>query len=75
MNRDEVIERASACGLTVKACEHPELMAIRLDQKPDDPNERMRMTASGAMLTVGDDGNYWQVGTVEDVANYVRGLQ
>ena len=74
MTREEVIEQARAVGLTVEACSNEEFLALRLDSKPEDPNERMRVTADGAVLTVGDDGYYWQAGTVGDVANYVRSL-
>ena len=73
MNRNDVIRLAQAKGLTVEPCNLESLIAIRKSKVPDGCNERMRMTADGAFYTVAD-GYYWQVGTVEDVFNYVQTL-
>ena len=72
MTREEVMADARTAGLVVEPCRHEDFIAIRLSEIPEDrKNERMRMTAEGALLTVAD-GYYWQVGTIEDVANYLK---
>lgn len=73
MNREQVIKRARAAGLVVEPCASPGLIALRAGEAPEGTNERMRMTADGGVFTVAD-GYYWQVGTVEDIANYVDTL-
>lgn len=74
MNREAVMERARAAGLTVEPCANPMMIAVRVGEAPKDTGERMRLTADGAVLTVAD-GYYWQVGTVAEVARYVETLQ
>jgi hypothetical protein len=69
---DEVIALATEKGRVVKACHSPEHAALDCGAAPD-TNERMRMTAGGALLTV-DDGRYWQVGTLDEVYNGLRSL-
>jgi hypothetical protein len=69
---DQVQELAQQKGRVVKACHDPEFAALDCGEAPDS-NERMRMTAGGALLTV-DEGRYWQVGPLEDVYNGLKGL-
>ena len=73
MNREEVIKKATDKGLVVEPCRDESFIAIRAEKVPEGCNERMRMTAEGAFYTVAD-GYYWQVGTVEDVSNYLETL-
>jgi len=74
MTREQVMESARSVGLIVEPCHDENMIALRSDPVPEGCNERMRMTADGALFTV-SDGFYWQVGTVEDVANYVETLK
>lgn len=74
MNRDRVMASAREVGLIVEPCALETLIAVWTCEAPEDTNERMRMTAGGALLTIAD-GYYWQTGTVEDVANYVKTLK
>lgn len=74
MNRDRVMDSAREVGLIVEPCALETLIAIRTGEAPEDTSERMRMTAGGALLTV-IGGYYWQVGTVEDIDNYVQTLK
>lgn len=69
---DEVIALATEKGRVVKACHSPKHAALDCGEAPD-TNERMRMTAGGALLTV-NDGRYWQVGTLDEVYNGLRSL-
>lgn len=73
MNRNQLIERARAVGLTVEPCAHPNLIGIKA-YKPES-NERMRMGSGGEMYTQGDDGWMYQIGTAEDVAKYIETLE
>ena len=73
MNREQVMKDAESVGLIVQACHSEDNIAVRAGEAPN-PNERMRMTSDGSLMIV-DDGYYWQVGTVEDVANYVKTLK
>ena len=72
MKRDEIIQLARDKGLIVKPCHDENFIAVRSFKT--DSNEAMRMGANGAFYTRGDDGWMYQVGTVEDVENYVRTL-
>lgn len=74
MNRDQVMASAREVGLTVEPCVLETLIAMRTGEAPKDTNECMRLTSGGALLTIAD-GYYWQTGTVEDVANYVKTLK
>ena len=74
MSRDEVMTQARAAGLTVTPCASPDHIAVRAGEAPRGSNERLRVTADGALLTV-DEGYYWQVGTVDDGARYVETMQ
>ena len=74
MNREQVIISAREAGLVVEPCNLETLIAVRVCKAPKDTNERMRLTSGGALLTIAD-GYYWQTGTVEDVANYVKTLK
>ncbi len=69
---EQVIALAAEKGRVVKACHNPEFAALDCGEAPK-TNERMRMTAGGALLTV-DEGRYWQVGTLDDVYNGLRML-
>ncbi len=69
MNRDDIIRMANEAGMVAKPCASEEYIAIRAG-KPEDPNERMRMTEDGQLLIV-DEGYFWQIGTVEVVANAI----
>lgn len=73
MERIDVMQLAQSKGLVVEPCNHEGLIAVRLSKAPDGANERMRITADGAFLTIAD-GYYWQVGTVDDVKKYVETL-
>ena len=70
MNREQVMADARAAGLVVEPCAMESLIAVRGDKAPE-TNERMRLTSNGALLTVAD-GYYWQIGTVEDLANHLK---
>ena len=75
MNREQVMADARSVGLVVEPCRQEDCIAVRAEKVPVGQfNERMRITADGAFLTVAD-GYYWQVGTVEDVAKYVETLK
>lgn len=74
MNIDEVIKLAADKGRVVKpSAVDPELCVIDCGPAPD-TNERARLTSDGAFLTV-DEGRYWQVGPIKDVAAWLKGLQ
>jgi len=70
MNREKVIQLANQSGFVAKPCASEEYIAIRASEA-EDTNERMRLTENGQVFIV-DEGYYWQVGTVEDVANAIR---
>lgn len=74
MNREQVMAEAREKGLVVEPCRASNMIAVRSSAVPPGTNERMRLTAEGAFLTVAD-GYYWQIGTVEDVHNYLKSLQ
>ena len=69
MNREEIIRLAREAGLVVEPCSDDRLIGIRA-YKPD-TDEFMRMGSSGEVYTRGEDGWMYQVGTVEDVSNYI----
>lgn len=73
-DRESVMEAARAVGLVVEPCNNEDFIAVRASKAPPGTQERMRMTADGAVLTV-SDGYYWQVGAVSDIENYVKTLQ
>jgi hypothetical protein len=74
MKMDDLIDLAAKHDRVVKPSMVDPKMCC-LDCGPaTNPNERGRMTADGAFLTV-DEGRYWQVGPVKDVANYFKGLE
>ena len=70
MDREDVIRFANELGMVAKPCANEKYIAVRAGEAAD-TNERMRLTECGQMLVV-DEGYYWQVGTVEDVANAIR---
>ncbi len=70
MTRDDIIKLANQSGFIAKPCVSEEYIAIRAGEA-EDTNERMRLTEDGQILVV-DEGYFWQVGTVEDVANAIR---
>lgn len=70
MNIDEVISLATLKGWTAKACHSPDHVAFDCGPAPDS-NERMRLTADGALLIV-DECRYWQVVEIKDA---YEGLQ
>jgi len=74
LSKESVMRDAEAAGLIVQACHDDNFIAVRADKAPEGTQERMRMTSNGSLFTV-SDGYYWQIGTVEDVANYVRSKQ
>ena len=74
MNREQVMNDARSAGLIVEPCRAEECIAVRSEKVPEGSNERMRLSANGSFFTVAD-GYYWQIGTVEDVANYVQTLK
>jgi acyl-coenzyme A synthetase/AMP-(fatty) acid ligase len=73
MNRDQVMQMARDAGLVVEPCVAEDFISIRVGEAPAGTSERMRLTADGALMIV-NDGYYWQVGSVDDVASYVRSL-
>ena len=73
MNREETIALAESRGLQAKPCASDGMMAVNVG-KAEDPNERMRLTDSGQILVV-DEGGYWQVGTVDEWAEYLQEKQ
>lgn len=70
MTRDDIIQLANQSGFIAKPCASEEYIAIRVGEA-EDTNERMRLTEDGQVLIV-DEGYFWQVGTVQDVANSIR---
>jgi hypothetical protein len=73
MSIDEIITLAAKHGRTVKpSMTDPKYCCLDCGPAPD-PNERGRMTADGAFLIV-DEGRYWQVGPLTDVAAWLKGL-
>lgn len=70
MTRDDIIRLANQSGFIAKPCASEGLIAIRVGEA-ENTNERMRLTENGQILIV-DEGYFWQVGTVEDVANAIR---
>lgn len=70
MTRDQVIAKAIAAGMYAKACADDNHIAIE-QGKAENPNERMRMTSDGVLLIV-DDGYYWQLATVDELAEYLK---
>ena len=71
MTQNEVIEQAALIGWHAVPCALPNLSALRA-YKSEEPNERMRLSSTGAMYTLGDDGWMYQIGTVEDVAAAIK---
>ena len=71
MTRDKVIEQAALIGWYAVPCTLPNLIALRA-YKSEEPNERMRLSSTGVMYTLGDDGWMYQIGTVEDVAAAIK---
>ena len=71
MTQNEVIEQAALIGWHAVPCALPNLIALRA-YKSEEPNERMRLSSTGAMYTLGDDGWMYQIGTVEDVAAAIK---
>lgn len=74
MTREQVMKNARSLGLIVEPCRMEEFIAVRSEKVPEGSNECMRLSANGSFFTV-SDGYYWQIGTVEDVANYVQTLK
>ena len=70
MTREDIIRMAQDIGWIVKPCYDPTMIAVQCGIAPD-ANERMRVTAEGAVLIV-DDGYYWQIGTTQEVAAAIR---
>lgn len=70
MTRDQVIAKAISVGMYAKACSDEEYIAIECG-KVENQNERMRMTSEGALL-IADDGYYWQLATVEELAKHLK---
>jgi hypothetical protein len=70
VTRDDIIRLANESGMVAKFCANEKYIAVRAGEA-EDTNERMRLTEYGQLLVV-DEGYYWQVGTVEDVANAIR---
>jgi hypothetical protein len=71
MTREEVIALAESKGYRAKPCVDESRMAVKIG-KADHPNERMKLTADGQVLVV-DEGYYWQVGGVDEWAEYLKG--
>jgi hypothetical protein len=71
MNREEVMDQARAIGWVVEPCAVPEFIAVRAYKS--DTNESLRIGPNGEAYTRGEDGWMYQVGTVEDIANAIRG--
>lgn len=71
MTRDKVIEQAALIGWYAVPCTLPNLIALRA-YKSEEPNERMRLSSTGVMYTLGDDSWMYQIGTVEDVAAAIK---
>jgi len=59
-----LLSLAADKGWSAKECHDPDYVAFDCGPAPD-TNERMRLTAEGALLTV-DDGRYWQVVSLKD---------
>ena len=69
MNVDEIIEQGKAVGLIIKRCHDSEYLAVDCGEATE-PNEGMRLTSDGALLTV-NEGRYWQVGEANVIAAFV----
>ena len=70
VNREDIIKLAESKGYSAKPCASENLMMVKIG-KADNPNERMKVTADGQVLVV-DEGHYWQVGSVDEWANYLN---
>jgi len=71
MTIDEVLSMADKKGVVVKPSLVDDSMCV-VDLGPaPDTNERMRVTADGAVLIV-DEGRYWQIGPIKDVYNWLK---
>lgn len=73
MIAEELIEYGKTIGKVITLCDNPELVAVDCGEAPD-TNERMRLTADGALLTV-RDGRYWQVGEIGEVARALGAIE
>ena len=69
---EDVQAMAEQKGRVVKACHDPSCAALDCGEAPN-TNERMRMTAGGALL-IANEGRYWQIGTLDDVYNGLKGM-
>lgn len=72
MDIETLIALAKEIDRVVVPCHNPEHAALDCGEAAD-TNERMRLTADGAVLIV-SDGRYWQVGTIKEVYNGLRRL-
>jgi hypothetical protein len=70
MNRDSVLARAKDAGLIAIPCANEKYVAVQCGVAPD-TNERMRLTDTGALLTV-HEGYYWQVCEINDLKNQLE---
>ena len=73
MNIDEIINLAAEKGRIVKPSQVDSEMCCVDCGPAQDTNERARLTADGAFLIV-NEGRYWQIGPVKDVAAWLKGL-
>lgn len=73
MNIDEVIKLAAEKGRVVKPSPVDQDVCIVDCGPAPNTNERARLTSDGAFMIV-DEGRYWQVGPVNDVAAWLKGL-
>ena len=62
---ERLIELGKQKGRIIERCVDAKFAAVDCGPAPD-TNERMRLTADGAMLIV-NEGRYWQVGTLNEV--------
>jgi hypothetical protein len=74
MNIDELIKLAADKGRVIKPSQvNPDICIVDCGPAPD-TNERARLTANGAFLTV-DEGRYWQIVPVKYMAAWLKGLK
>lgn len=70
----DLVELAKSKGQVVRICDNTEFAHIRAHKVPEGgENERMRLTANGALL-VQEGGYYWSVSGTEELREYLEGL-
>ena len=74
MTLDEMVKLAEAKGRVIRASAVDADFVVLDCGEATDANERGRMTADGAFLTV-SEGRYWQVVPVDAMKAWLEGLK